>query len=251
MFHFTAGPLLVWLFGTRTPPQPKERIFYAASSALRIARRPKPVPPRRAHPQPKTARFQPHPTPQPVTTAVRQRHELARIDRRATVAIASPAPPRPPAVHPVTMQDSLQRDEARFQKTIARLREENNPVISAARPVPRPEAPRRVTYDFAGSMGSEPQAEGILTPEQRWRDGPYNYYRVRYWVQYADGTTETGRVPWPIRYLPDDDPFARHYEHFPLPGPLPDFTLPAGFSLHPLVAFCYSHRFALCPIAHA
>jgi hypothetical protein len=71
-------------------------------------------------------------------------------------------------------------------------------------------------------------------------------------VEYEDGTTETGYVPWPIRYLPKDDPFLLHREHFPLPGPLADFTLPRNTNVHPLIAFCLEHRDELstCPIEH-
>jgi hypothetical protein len=147
--------------------------------------------------------------------------------------------------------DAAQQQQM-FEKTIAKLRSENNPVVSAARATISPQAPKRFSFDFAGSVGTSPNAQGILTPEQKWQDGPYTYYRVRYWVQYADGSTETGLVPWPIRYLPSQDPFRIGLEHFPLPVPLPDFVLPPGVSLHPLVAFCLKHRydFPSCPIQH-
>lgn len=146
---------------------------------------------------------------------------------------------------------NLAQQEQTFEKTIARLRSENNPIVSAARAVVTPAAPKAFTYNFSGNF-STIHAEGILSPVKSWREGPYDYYYVRYWVQYADGSTETGYVPWPIRYLPASDPFRLHYEHFPLPVPLPNFQLPSGTDLHPLVAYCLEHRDELsdCPIAH-
>jgi hypothetical protein len=139
-----------------------------------------------------------------------------------------------------------------FEKTIAQLRRQSDPLAGAARPVETPAAPKRFAFDFRGSVGTSPQAEGILTPVKSWRDGPYTYYYVRYWVQYADGSTESGYVPWPLRYLPQTDPFLLHWEHFPLPAPLPDYALPTDTDLRPLVAYCYEHRgeFSDCPIAH-
>jgi hypothetical protein len=182
---------------------------------------------------------QPQQKPQPPQPEVKR--EIARIDRRSV---------NPPPAHAVTLNSALQQEM--FEKTIARLRAENNPVISAARATVKPEAPKRFDFDFSGSVGTAPTAEGILTPERSWRDSGYDYYYVRYWVQYADGSTETGIVPWPLRYRPADDPFRLGLEHFPLPGPMADYVLPPGTNLHPLVAFCYKHRseFPNCPIQH-
>lgn len=185
------------------------------------------------------AHTQPRPQPRPQPREVRR--EIARIDPRSV---------HPPPAHAIAL-DAAQQQQV-FEKTIAKLREENNPLVSAARPVPSPEAPKRYSYDFSGSVGTGPHAEGILTPEKSWREDGYTYYYVRYWVQYADGSTETGIVPWPLRYKPAQDPFRLGLEHFPLPAPMPDYVLPPGTNLHPLVAFCYEHRgeFPTCPIMH-
>ena len=37
-------------------------------------------------------------------------------------------------------------------------------------------------------------------------------------MQYADGSTETGIVPWPLRYRPSLDPFRLGLVRFRFPG---------------------------------
>jgi hypothetical protein len=246
VFHFGIAPLIVWLLGYK-PAAPKAEVVYVAtSSSITHAPRPRPRVARPLQrpepPQPKPVaqtRPQPQRKPQPQEPEVKR--EIARIDRNSV---------HPPPAHAVALNASV--EQQMFEKTIARLRQENNPLISAARATVKPQAPKRFNFDFSGSVGTEPTAEGILTPEKIWRDEGYDYYYVRYWVQYADGSTETGIVPWPLRYRPADDPFRLGLEHFPLPGPMPDYVLPAGTNLHPLVAFCYKHRaeFPNCPIEH-
>jgi hypothetical protein len=246
LFHFGIAPLVVWLLGYK-PATPKSEVVYVAtSSSIRHAPRPRPRvarPIERPQPQPPKPVPQTRPQqqkPQPQHQEVKR--EIARIDRRSV---------HPPPAHAVALNSAMQQQQM-FERTIARLREQNNPVISAARTTVKPQAPKRFSFDFSGSVGTAPTAEGILTPERSWRDGQYDYYYVRYWVQYADGSTETGIVPWPLRYRPADDPFRLGLEHFPLPGPMPDYILPAGTNLHPLVALCYKHRaeFPNCPIEH-
>lgn len=244
--HFAIGPLLFWLLGIRpSPNKPPDVTYVITSSSIRHAPKPRPrVAPRVEKPQPHPERVQTRaqpvrdrPQPQPAAA----RRELARFDRRSI---------NPPPAHAVSLNAAQQ--QAMFEKTIAKLRGENNPLVSAARPVSAPEAPKHYSYDFSGSVGTAPSAEGILTPEKSWRADGYDYYYVSYWVQYADGSTETGIVPWPLRYRPSLDPFRLGLEHFPLPGPMPDFVLPSDTNLHPLVAFCYEHRgeFPTCPIQH-
>ncbi len=251
VFHFTIVPLLVWLLraGHFVPPAPKELVYVRTSSALRISHVSHPRPPKpRVQPQPALAQHQvavqraqghmSRPRTQP-------RREIARIDPRALRI----APPKVTYSRP-TLDTAQQQQQ--FEKTIARLREQSDPVIGAARPVKPATTIKRYAFDFSGSLGTAPRGEGILTPEESWHDGGYDYYYVRYWVQYPDGTTETGHVPWPLRYRPSQDPFRLGIEHFPLPVPLPDFSLPAGTVLHPLVAYCFKHReeISSCPIYH-
>jgi hypothetical protein len=240
-FHFLVVPLIVSLFGyDRRVETVKEVVYYAKSSSLNVTRRPRPRPHSMPHP-----RTVPQPRPQPKAQAAPPpRREIARIEPRAHISVPRVSS-RSSSTTDFAQQQSL------FEKTIAQLRRESNPLLSAAKPVETPGAPKRYTYDFSGAFGSN-AGNGILSPVTQWHDGPYDYYYVRYWVQYADGAVETGYVPWPLRYLPKDDPFRNHWEHFPLPKPLPDYKLPPGTNLHPLIAFCLEHLKELesCPPEH-
>jgi hypothetical protein len=247
VLHFTIAAFVFVRHHVMREGLPEEIV--SVTTRLDITRRPppaqpaaKPVPPRPLPLKPK---------PQPPSRSLAQpappHRELARITRSAPEAQPPPAP-----VHANTTVAIVSRHPVDFEKTIAQLREQNDPVLSAERPVHPGETTKRYAYDFSASIGSAPHGEGILTPEKTWQADGYDYYYVRYWVQYPDGTTETGVVPWPLRYVPSIDPFRLHILHFPLPAPLADFTLPAGTSLHPLVAYCYAHRDELqsCPIYH-
>lgn len=254
VFHFVLLPLIVSLFGnSRKPDVIREVVYQARSSSLTISRRP--------HPRPRTiTRPQTVPQPRPqrheraVVQAVRPiphppqqaapRRELARIEPHAPISL-------PHVSGSSSSATNFAQQQSVFEKTIAQLRRADNPVLDAARPVETPGTPKRMTYDFSGSFGTS-QGNGILEPVKSWHDGPYDYYYVRYWVQYADGAVETGFVPWPVRYLPQVDPFLHHWDHLPLPKPLPDFRLPPGTNLHPLIAYCLEHLSELdsCPPEH-
>ena len=245
--HFAIGAALVALLLFHRQMRaglPDETV--AISTTLRIMHRP---PPRvAATPRPQPPVQKPLPEPQrPVRQAAPPPRELARIQ---VAAPRSQPLPRAP-VHVRTTLD-LAQQQADFEKTIARLRRQNDPVASVEHSVRTSDSVKRYVSDFSESIGSAPHGEGILYPVDSWHADGYDYYYVRYWVQYPDGTSENGVVPWPLRYLPGQDPFRLGIQHFPLPAPLADYTLPAGTSLHPLVAYCYEHRGELssCPIYH-
>lgn len=214
---------------------------------LRLERRP--APPRAqarpvVHPAHVAARAQAISVKLPVLAPPRHR-ELAKITSRALEY----APPRSPA-HAQTHALLPQVD---YQATISKLRSQNDPLLGAERPVEHTTTTQKhYASDLVTSFGTSPGSLGVLTPVTSWHQDGYNYYYVRYYVQYPDGAVETGTVPWPLRYLPSSDPFALHIEHFPLPLPLPDFTLPSGTNLRPLISYCWEHRMEVssCPIAH-
>jgi len=248
-FHFIAAPLVAWLFGPRftsgTPAQQIVEEISVMSSAIRLERRPRPqrpalIQPPAPEPAPRVAQ-----RPQPQQAPPR---ELARINPRALISVPRESTRHGPQTQSFSRQLAAQQEQ--FSQTIARLRRENNLLVSAAQPVPSPAVVKRYTYDFSGSIGSPNIGQGILMPTRSWQDGPWDYYYVNYWVLYPDGTSETGVVPWPVRFPQSQDPIRMGWRRMPLPGPLPDYALPAGTNLHPLVAFCYEHHFASCPIAH-
>lgn len=238
VIHFTVVPLLLFLLRDRSPAQPLSvEVVYARSSALRISRETRP---RAAHVVQRPAALPSH------ARFVRASHASASLVRPHAVhprRRAPQGPRRAPAVDELAQQ-------AVFTRTIAQLRAQENPLLGAARPVPTPQSPRSYTFNVAGAVGTQSQGYGILTVVRAWRDGGYDYYYLRYFARYPDGTTESGIVPWPVRYLPHADPFLQGGERSALPVPLPDYHLPADTTLDPLVAYCYAHRAQLtsCPL---
>jgi hypothetical protein len=88
-------------------------------------------------------------------------------------------------------------------------------------------APKRYRLQLQGKLGHLHHGEGIYYPIRGWRSGGLDYYYVAYQYTHPDGTIESGNVPWPIHFVPNDDPFVSTdiamLEHTPLPPP------PAGF----------------------
>jgi len=229
-------------------PEPK----VTESTILSIERRepPKPSPePRKNHaPAPNTAASRPRVRVEPPAAHAVPPRELAKI-----VAYAPPAPPKH---HPTHISESakIASDERSFAKALAHLRSENDPIASQQRMAVSAPSGKRYSNDFASVPEASHGGEGYLVPVKSWHDGPYAYYYLRYDVVYPDGSRETGYVPWPVRYLPGQDPFAHGagQYHIPLPLPLPDFVLSSDTELKPLIAFCLHHRsqFPSCPIMH-
>lgn len=241
-FHIIAVCGLVALLARTVLPvlahRPPEEIV-AISSAVRIEHRTHPVPAHNPIPRPRAVPNIPRepapPAPKPVPRHVATRHlrEIAKIAYNA------------PAIN----QQQLNAQTQSFEKTIAQARAANDPVAGAATSNVTPEAPKRYAMNVNGSFGT-PVPEGVLYPLKRWIQGQYVYYYVRYLAEYADGTTESGIVPWPIRFPASNDPFAHDRHHMPLPGPMPDYVASAGVQMQPLVKNCYDHRYDYCPIAH-
>ena len=244
-FHLVVVSGLVALLARTVLPvlahRPPEEIV-AISSAIRIEHRARPVPAHNPIPRPRAAPLMPRkpapPEPKPVPkplpkAAARHLREIAKIAYNA------------PAIN----QQQLQAQTQSFEKTIAQAKAANDPVAGAATSSLSPEAPKRYAMNVNGSFGT-PAPEGVLYPTKRWTQGAYVYYYVRYLAEYADGTTESGIVPWPIRFPASNDPFAHDRHRMPLPGPMQDYVAAADVQMQPLVKNCYDHRYDYCPIAH-
>ncbi len=256
ILHFL-GLWLVTAFLVRTfvpLAQPQQKpIMVSNSSALRMEPRTAPVPAHHAierprpvvrpqRPQP-VVRREARPAPRPAA----HRPELAKP---AHVAYAQPKPQTQPQPQSQALtQSAIDAQTREFQRTIEQARMASNPVAGAASSAVKPAAPRRMSLNLEGDQG-KPRPEGVLYPLKRWTDGPYVYYYVRYDAQYADGSTESGEVPWPIRFPIEEDPFARGLHRMPLPGPLSDYVLPNDVAMQPLVKNCWDHRYRYCPIEH-
>lgn len=238
LFHVVVLSVLgAYLLHAIFPVEEKPQLITVAlSSAVRIEHRTIPQPVKQPVPapeQPKTIAQQPQQQtpvrPEPVRTPS-QRRELSRPQRPDLAA-------------------QLAADNHAFERTVAHLNAQNNPLAGDAEPTEAPAAPKRYTLNLSGKFG-HPEPEGILYPLKRWTDGANVYYYVRYSAEYADGSTEEGVVPWPIHFPLRADPFARGIHEMPLPGPPEGYLAPEGISMEPLVRNCYDHRYAYCPIQH-
>ncbi|HEY8297294.1 MAG TPA: hypothetical protein VIG32_04640 [Candidatus Baltobacteraceae bacterium] len=245
LIHFTIGSYLATLFFRHVLRFGGERAPIVVTAHVTIEHRP-PATPRPQH------------TPQPRRTAVRTPRTIV-VPRTANAAAApsqrSAAPHRKELSHfdkraPARLTaKTIAQQDAQFAKTIADAKKAINPVAGATSGRVAAEPPAHFKRDLSGIPGAG-SGDGYLYPVKSWKDGGYDYYYVRYRVTYADGTPEEGIVPWPIRYLPGEDPFVRGIRRIPLPGPLADFQLAAGVAMQPLVAYCYAHRLPYCPIDH-
>jgi hypothetical protein len=218
------------------PPQPiYERITTTISSALRIEKR-----------------------TQPQRAMHRPVHRPQRIARAAPAPVAQVVPqhitprlshsPRPvPQQSPQITQAQLDAQTRSFERTIAQAKAAQDPLAGLAQSTVRPEAPKAYAFNIRSDVGANPLPNGTITPLRRWQRGAYVYYYTHYDIEYVDGETESGDVPWPIHFPLGADPFARG-GRFPLPGPPPDYVAPADTQMNPFIKNCYDHRYPYCPI---
>jgi hypothetical protein len=250
VLHLILGLAVTGFFGraaqlARLHPKPKEDEVIAISSAIRIERRPKPLPPQRpARPraalrqpqQPQVPRVavapaQPEPRVQP-TEPPKRRRELSRPDQRVALAQHPPAVTRvahQPARTSKLSDQQLAAIETDLAKTIAQERSRVDPLRAV--PKETPAAPKHYKIQMSGSFGTLRHGEGYYYPIRGWKEGGFDYYYVSYEFTYPDGIYEKGSVPWPIRFAPGVDPFANPnigaLHNTPLPGPAAGYAPPA------------------------
>lgn len=241
IIHLSLLVLFFAFYKPFTPPPPVKIVFGHVTIERRISQPPPPPAAKKQAVQPAPAHAA---VAQAAPPAARPRVEIAHItphaktyqpkDTHSHVAVQAPLP------------------QVDYSKTIAKLRAANDPVAAAQSAVNVGANTHNYSSDFSTSIGTVGSGNGYLEPVRSWHDSGYDYYYVHYEVEYPDGTTESGIVPWPIRYLPQADPFRLGIHHMPLPGPLPDFVVTADTVFHPLTKYCYEHRDELsdCPIAH-
>lgn len=243
LLHLAAAPLFAWLLAVRanfTPPKGELQPLTVTSS-VRIERRDRPQIRRKSGAvTPRTAARIAVPRLAPPVQRIAVRHPQPAVARHELSVFAKHAPPAQ------LSPQSLALDQHQFAAAIARARDRANP-LSGSGSGTSVGPPKHYGANLSDvSFGSSGGGEGVLTPLKTWKDGPYTYYYVRYYVRLGDGSIESGVVPWPIRYLPANDPFANRTPHFPLPGPLPDYVAPTGTDMQPMIRSCYERRPALC-----
>jgi hypothetical protein len=251
--------------------KPPEKEVVTLSSAIRIDKRPKPVPvqrPKSQPPQPRSPQSPPNPQTLPELPApARVIHELAK-----TVPTAQPNPSPPPSMEPSALperqvaalqkptqhvgrprkasapslsQEELSRIENDLSRTIAQARSDTNP-LAVSRQQPAASS-RRYRMQMLGSNSDLKGYQGICDPTRpMWQQNGLDYYYVSCNVQKFDGNMERQAMPWPIHFPPNRDPFngsmtAAEVQRSPVPGPDPDFKLPPGAYASPEMRD-YAHR---------
>jgi hypothetical protein len=149
----------------------------------------------------------------------------APVKHEATIARTSPQSPpqRPSHFSP----EELAKIDQDLATTIAQARAANDPLRTPQHVIPA--GPKHYRVQMQGQFGAMQNAQGYYAPLSGWRDGGYDWYYVKYWCTYPDGTYETGPVPWPIRFARSEDPFVHPtLTEVPLPGPPPGYVPPAN-----------------------
>ena len=241
--HALLVPIAAWLGSIALPavmPKHLERETVVTSTAVRIERRPVPRPRVRAKPPagPARPRTQPRVAQPPQPPASRP-HELAR-----EVPSAAPQPTQEPTPNrPSTLAQRIAQQERAFSQEIAQLRARDNP-LSLATKAPAPAAAYHRNYFDVPGRNQADAVEVQLIPLRQWYTAAEVCYSARYVAQYLHGGNEEGVIPWPVCYPIDDDKIAHppFVHNVPMPIPPPDYVLPPGTYLTPLLARIYANR---------
>lgn len=126
--------------------------------------------------------------------------------------------------------------DAQFSKTIADARAQHDPMNNTAKS--QPVSIAKSTFQVKGPGMLNP-GEGECIPIKYWEQSGYHYYFMKYRYAYADGTQESGVVPWAVRYLPKHDPIVLAQTTrgaVPCPiYPVPGFVMPSNEKLTPFL----------------
>jgi hypothetical protein len=241
--HALLVPLAAWLGAVGLTPvaaKPSERETIVASTAVRIERRPVPQPRLRALPPPRPAQTaaQPHVARRP-SLPVRQ----AELARESPSAAPQPTPQEVKRGEPSSLQEQIAQAQRSFSQEIAQLRARDNP-LSLATNAPAPAAAYRRTYFDVPGHRDVDAVQVQLIPLRHWYSSSTICYYTRYVAQYTHGGSEEGTIPWPICYPVNDDRIAHppFVHDVPIPIPPPDYVLPPGTYLTPLLARIYAKR---------
>ncbi len=247
--HALVLPIAFWAAAADLQPlrkQPPQRELVVSSTSVRIEKRPVPQPrapvprPPAPHRAPPSRPVRPQPE-QPIRHEERPRHELAR-----TVPSAEPQPTAQPTQKPTqapSLQQQIAQQEREFSKETAQLNARNNPLSIATSAPERPAAYRRSAFDAPG-QNRQDEVQAVLIPLRHWYERGLSCYYTRYVAQFASGGSEDGEIPWPVCYPQDDDRMAHpSYPHnLPIPVPQPNYVLPPGTYLTPLLRSVYRSR---------
>lgn len=248
--HALLLPLASWVWLLRLPldaARPPQREMTVASTAVRIERRPVPQPRTHAQPQhrpaPPTASRRPQPATRAAPPASAPRHELAR---EVPSAAPQPTPQKRierPTEASVPLKQQIAQQQREFSQEVARLHARDNPLSLAPAQRHPPASFRRTYFDAPGHR----QLDAVqiqLIPLRHWYAGATICYYTRYVAQFTTGGSEDGTIPWPVCYPIDADRIAHppFVHSVPIPIPPPDYTLPSGTYLTPLLTRIYNRK---------
>ncbi len=239
------GVALFWHL-VQMPRETRER--RSPMEVVTISKRPHPTP--TAVP-PRVVRVPPVPlvavTPQPVVAAAPpvasaphptpRREPPKLVERPAELAKHGGAShARPQSEPPQPGEAASQRATLNAQK-IAQITQDLQGEIDADRgahgplavaPAPAPTM-KRFAMDVGDLTAGGLNHHGLCDPIKDWQADGFDYYYVACNVKFSDGTFERQDVPWPVRFPPNDDPFAGTAHHDkPLAMPLPGWHLGPG-----------------------
>jgi hypothetical protein len=240
------GVALFWHL-LQMPREARER--RSPMEIVTIVKRPHPIPtpapPRVVHvmpvplvhtkPQPVVAAAAPPVASAPHPTPHRQPPRL--VERPAELAKnGGGAHARPQSEPPAPGESTSQRSALSAQK-IAQITQDLQGEIDADRgahgplavaPAPEPTM-KRYAMDIGDLTAGGLSHHGLCDPIRNWQADGYNYYYVACNVKFSDGTFQRQDVPWPVRFPPNDDPFAgTAHRDKPLAMPLPGWHLGPG-----------------------
>ena len=211
-----------------------------ASAASAPARDSQPAPVHAGAPQrPELSRQQPSAAPQPTAPPTPQTSPEPTV----APATAAPHPAAPSAAHAPSLAQQLAEQQRRYEQTVATLNRQNNPRSVATIAPEKPAAYRRTFFDVPGHVTRE-VVQAVLSPVRHWSSGLYSCYYATYYAQFAHGGSEEGTIPWPVCYPQNNDRMANPpWPHdLPIPFPPPDWVLPSGTYLSPLLREIYDAR---------
>jgi hypothetical protein len=216
-------------------PAPVVRQVPVAPPVTAVVPKPRVVPQER---KPELAQLAPTAPPAPPKKPPHEAPRRAPRERHLALLEHPPAVSRAPQTTEHSGQysdEQIAQIQSDLAKTIAAARTANDPLRAV--PKETPAAPKHFRISMQGRFGDLRYGEGFYFPIRGWTSGGLDYYYVSYEFTWADGTYETGAVPWPIHFDPAHDPFTNPGmgAHTPLPPPPPGFAPPAnlGKALRP------------------
>ena len=168
-----------------------------------------------------------------------ERHEIARLVTKAPPQpVAAPSAPIVPTQrnaqpHVATRNQLTPEDQAaldqRFSRAIAQAKTDVQNIPPQSQP---PSAIKRRAVEIPGiSFSDLKRSEGFVDYiYDHGREGNFNWYIIRVWLTYPDGSTELVSIPWRFYFPRNNDPLASEGRRtFPAQPPPPGFTLPHPF----------------------